>query len=280
MMSWVSQVATQASTVVVTAAVTAGLLRGHRFATWVGNWFRDDHQPIRFGSVGVFMPPGSTTDGVRVVIICAPSRTIRKARFDPGQAVRFVQAHFAEQFPHPPTSSGSEAVRFERTPGVFGTDYLWVNAKGRLDLGMTVATTQTAAARASLNVLDLLRPIALLAAATRSPDYWRILGADKAPRCPGFDWMIGTSIDISDREVGSRVAWDELAFPGRVPSRASEPRLLCPPAGYAANELTGRRSDAPLEELLRPFLKSFLTENGYHDVDSSIDDVLAGRQGP
>jgi hypothetical protein len=277
-MSLTSDVIDSVAGALAVAALGATGVQGRRLVARARSRRQDDHQPINYGCWGVHMPPDGGRDGVRVLVICAPSRTISEARFDPAAAVRFVKSHFAQEFPGPPAHSSSEGVRFDRTADP-GSDYVWINASGRVDLSLTVPTKEIEAGRQTLDVCELLQPIARLAAAVRDPAYWRIFGCEKPPRHSRFDWRIGPSIDNRDRDMNNRIAWDDLSFPGRAPaSRSAGQRPFCPIFGFAQDKLTSRGTDEPVEELLRTFLRSFLTDHGYLGVDDAVDDVAKSWQ--
>lgn len=66
-----------------------------------------------------------------------------------------------------------------------------------------------------------------------------------------------------------------MAFPGTRPPRAGgEQRPFCPPDGYARRALTSWKLRRPRGELVAAFLDSFLKQNGYHDCDEAIQDVV------
>lgn len=273
-MSWLSPATDAALALAGTTVVGAVLMRGRHLVAQARSRRQDDHQPINYGCWGVHMPPDGGAEGVRVLTICAPSRTIGGARFDPAAAVRFVKSHFAQEFSKPPAHSSSEGVRFDRTEAP-GSDYVWVNASGRIDLSLTVSTSQTADGRVTLDVRDLLQPIARVATAVRDPAYWQIFGSTRVPRQARFDWRIGPSIDNRSPDMNYRIAWDDLSFPGRRPAgRSVGQRPFCPPLGFASDMLTGHRGDEPVEELLRTFLTTFLIDHGYLNVEGAVEDVV------
>lgn len=277
-MSWFSPATDAALALVGSTTGGAIFVQSRRLLAQARSRRQDDHQPINYGCWGVHMPPDGGPEGVRVLIICAPSRTITEARFDPAAAVRFVKSHFAQEFPGPPAHSSSEGVRFDRTEEP-GSDYVWINASGRLDLSLSVPTQKTEAAKLTLEVRELLRPIAQLADAVRDPAYWRIFGLKTPPRQARFDWRIGPSIDNRVPDMNYRIAWDDLSFPGRMPaSRSAGQRPFCPIFGFASDKLTSRGADEPVEELLRAFLTSFLTDHGYLGIEDAIDDVVKARE--
>jgi hypothetical protein len=278
-MSLSSDVIDSVAGALAVAALGAAGVQGRRLVARARSQRQDDHQPMNFGGWRVHMPPDGGANGVRVLIICAPSRTISGARFDPAAAVDFLKRHFAQEFQDPPAHSSSEGVRFDRTADP-GSDYVWVNASGRVDLSLTVPTLDTANGQRILGVQDLLRPIARVAVAVRDPAYWRIFGLKKPPRQPRFDWRIGPSVDNRDRDMNYRVAWDDLSFPGRTPiSRSAGQRPFCPPLGFASDKLISRGTDEPVKELLRTFLTSFVTDHGYLSIEDAVDDVANSWQG-
>ena len=97
-------------------------------------------------------------------------------------------------------------------------------------------------------------------------------GREKSPG--KFDWFIGVSPTIIDREGVTR-DWADLEFPGRHPRRAgTDSRTFCPSEGYARAALMSWDSRKPMRELLKVFLEDFLHQNGYYDCDGAIQDIL------
>jgi hypothetical protein len=116
-------------------------------------------------------------------------------------------------------------------------------------------------------VLDVLRPIALMAAA--------VYGATQLRFRRRFDWYIAVSMSYL-RPPASTTEWDDVAFPGRRPPRAGTgQRTFCPVGGYAAAQLRNWRAGSSPAELLAVFLTEFLKQNGYHDVGDAVADTVA-----
>ena len=211
---------------------------------------------------------------MRITVFCAPSDTLREPRFDIPAAVDFIRNQMG--LAGEPAYTGlKDGVRVEGADHAGMTDYAWVCANGRLDLSLSIPVIDDATGRRQLDVRTLLVPIATLAEAVRSSAYDTVLGLTKARGNRCFDWQIGVSM-YSRFENNSCPSWEDLIFPGRPPARlvANRPPF-CPATGYATDDLQNWNPASPTAELLATFLRSFLIENGYHDFDDAIADVVA-----
>lgn len=278
-------IAGAAAGAIATAATNAFI---HGAAQWVRNRYRrlvdrlrDDHSAIAPGAWPYRCPPEPGTPDVWVQVICAPSRTLHRPKFNVGRAITFVQDHYPGHFPvTAEISTVRDGLQFNKSyqDGIHNNGLARVCTNGRLDLTLPVQVHSDAERNtSSLDILDLLGPIRLVAAASASPDYDEIFHTRRVRRGRRFDWSIAVSITVTCTD-GTRQAWEQLRFPGRTPARAGQQRAFCPIGGFAAGQLNSRRATRPVEELLRTFLTSFLAENGYHETEAAIDDVLSAPE--
>jgi hypothetical protein len=215
-------------------------------------------------------------NSVRLVIACAPSRSLHRTRFSPDAAIRLIRSQFPGQFlDQPAVSDLRTGVKFTVSSiGSTQDGYAWVWVTGRLDLSTYVRLHPTKDGRLVISIMDILRPIAQVAEAMASPAYAEVFSSPRWPFHRHFDWFIGVGGDLV-RDDGATVPWGDLGFPGRRPQRASaEQYPYCPPAGFAKDQLRNWSPRRPISDLLRAFLEDFLLTNGYHDVDSAITDIL------
>ena len=49
---------------------------------------------------------------------------------------------------------------------------------------------------------------------------------------------------------------------------------FCPPAGYASQALRNWNLRRPESDLVQVFLRDFLYQNGYHNIDEAVGDTL------
>jgi hypothetical protein len=238
---------------------------------------RPDHRAIHqqpawgLGHVGTTGLPS-----VRFIAACAPSRSLRDAEIDPDAAIRYVRDRFPGIFPNQPAySSPREGVRFDLTDGTRSDGYAWVWATGRVDLCLGIEPAPATDGQIVLPILDILRPLALLASAVASPAYTDIFGKPRFFLRRRFDWFIGVGGELTRSDHGT-VSWDDLSFPGRRPERAgTRQHPFCPPTGFARDQLTNWNPRRPVTDLLAAFLNDYLKTNGYHHVDNAITDTLA-----
>src|SRR5205807_6503907 len=99
------------------------------------------HRPLASGNGWLATQAASGTEDVRILVCCAPNRSLRRRELDPDKAVVFVRDQFSELFPDEPVfSMPPYGVRFESSGGP-EHDYAWVHASGRIDLSLSVPTT-------------------------------------------------------------------------------------------------------------------------------------------
>lgn len=260
-----------------TTVLFQSLLRwGRRGIAWMRNRVLPDHLTLHAGPWQYHLPPDGGPSDVRVLVICAPSRSLRRPAVDVDRAIAFVHAHFAGHFPADPTFSNiQDGVRFTN-PTQSGMDngHALVAANGRLDLSLPVPVASGGDGCRRLEVVALLKPIAAMARAAADPHYRHVFRVRRTIRARRFDWCIGIST-TSHGSTGTQLAWHDLTFPGVPARRATEQRPFCPANGYASREMRNRRANGSVEELLRRFLVSFFECNGYHDFYVAVNDVLA-----
>lgn len=259
---------------VVTVLVGTALQWGQRVADRLRRWLRPDHRPIATGSGWQASMVGTQTDQVRVLVCCAPNRSLRRRSLDPDPAITFVHSQFGELFTGEPVFSMPKfGVRFERLADG-NDDYLWVHTSGRVDLCLTVPTTEGAGPRV-VGALDLLRPLLRMRTAMRSDAYAATHDIRRPRFACRYDWAFSVTPTVQVPDRGG-VSWDDLAFPGRRPPRAgTEQHASCPPAGYAAEDLRNWNLRRSAAELVRTVLADLLAENGFHHVDDAVNDVVA-----
>jgi hypothetical protein len=232
-----------------------------------------DHRALHAGPWQVHLPPESGSSDARILILCAPSHSLRESSFDVRRAIEFAQQRIG--FVGEPAYSGvKDGVRLDAPCGGGFRDYVWVCVNGLVHLSVTVPVVVGPDGR-SLDVTELMRPLATVAGAVNSDDYRLLHGLRRRTVGMKTDWLIGVSVysQVDGMPVPS---WTELVFP-----EASAPRVMpdrppfCPPTGYAADQLQSWEVDRPIAELIRIFLGSFLAENGYHDFDSALEQIIS-----
>jgi hypothetical protein len=233
-----------------------------------------DHRALYAGPWQVHLPPESGSSDARILILCAPSHSLRESSFDVRRAIEFAQQRIG--FVGEPAHSGVKDGVCLDVPCDGGCrDYVWVCVNGLIHLSVTVPIVVGPAGRRSLDVTELMRPLATVAGAVNSDDYRLLHGLPRRRVGMKTDWLIGVSVysQVDGLPVPS---WTELAFP-----EASAPRVMPgrPPffssTGYAADQLQSWEADRPIAELLRIFLGSFLAENGYYDFDSALEQTIS-----
>jgi hypothetical protein len=213
---------------------------------------------------------------IRLVIACAPSRSLRWTSFSPDAAIRFIHRQFPSQFPiQPALSDVRTGVKFTVSPtGSTEDGYAWVWITGRADLSTYIRLEPTDG-RYIVPVAAILEPIAEMAEAIASPAYREVFSSRGRMVARRFDWFIGVAGEVL-RGDGCIVPWDDLDFPGRRPQRAGAQQYpYCPPGGFARDRLRGWNPHRPIRDLLEAFLEDFLQTNGYHDIKAAITDTLA-----
>jgi hypothetical protein len=247
----------------VLAAVRTALLPDHRAL----------HQRPAWGLMAV---QSGGLNSLRMVIACAPSRSLRRAILSPDAAIRLIRNQFPGQFPDQPAVSDLHTgVKFTASPSGSTQDgYAWAWVTGRLDLSTYLQLVPTKDGRIIVPLMDILRPISQVAQAMASEAYDQVFRRPRWPFRRRFDWFIGVGGDLV-RDDGATVPWDDLDFPGRRPQRAGTQQYpYCPPSGFARDRLRNWDPKRPISDLLRVFLEDFLQTNGYHDVQGAIADTL------
>jgi len=266
------------------AITTASLKWGRSALAIVGARVRRDHRTL-YGGRNWGLPQSPSAGGhcsVRLLLACAPSRAIRESDIDPDRAIRFVRESFPGMFPEEPSLSlPREGVKF--TVGSQGSPsdgYAWAWANGRVDLAVDIQLDCDPDQRFVIPLVDVLRPIAMMAAAVSGPGYSKVYGKTRSRLPRRFDWFIAVSMNFTHPSALT-VEWDDVAFPGRRPPRAgSGQRAFCPVGGYAAAKLRDWKAGSSAEDLLAVFLEDFLKQNGYHDVADAITDSVAAATTP
>jgi hypothetical protein len=273
----------QVNTITVSAAVSAivtvivgtALNWGARVVSYFRRRVPPDHIPLSSGSGWLASGAVSATEQIRLLVCCAPNRSLRQREINPDRAVLFVRKQFPGLFPDEPVfSMPGTGVRFETAGGGPQNEYAWVHASGRIDLCVNVRTTPIDPGPVTAGVEDLMRPLLQVLQAMRSADYDRTFGS----RLPGlprrFDWAYAVSPTIVIQNRG-RASWQDLIFPGTRPPRAgTEQQAFCPPTGYAARALRNWPMSRPASRLVRTTLEDMLRQNGYHNIDQSVTDVI------
>lgn len=268
----------------VGALTTASLKWGRSALVVLRARIQRDHRTLHGGRA--WMLPQSVSAGsrcsVRVLVACAPSRAIRQSGIDPDRAVPFIRESFPGMFPNEPSLSlPNEGVKFTvANDGNSGEGYAWAWAGGRVDLAIDVELDCGPDQRFTIPILDVLRPIAMMATAVSGPGYAKVYGKTRTRLPRRFDWFIAVSMNFTHPSAWT-VEWDDVAFPGRRPPRAgSGQRTFCPVGGYASTKLRDWKAGSSVEEVLAVFLDDFLKQNGYHDVGDAITDAIAAATVP
>jgi hypothetical protein len=268
----------------VGAFTTACLKWGRSVLAFARSRVRRDHRTLYGGRAWAL--PQSVSAGrqcsVRVLVACAPSRSIRRSDIDPDCAIPFIRESFPGMFPEEPSLSlPQEGVKFTvASHGTSGDGYAWAWVSGRVDLAVDVPLDCGPDQRFFLPLIDVLRPVALMAAAVSGLGYAKVYGKTRTRLPRRFDWFIAVSMTITHPSALT-VEWDDVAFPGRrAPRAGSGQRTFCPVGGYAAAKLRNWKAGSSVTELLAVFLEDFLKQNGYHDVADAINDAAAAATMP
>ncbi len=272
MTSTLTTVEISAAVSAVTGAVAGDLWRfsGGRLQA-LRQRLAPDHRPLWDADWQLTAATMSPTDQVQVRVACAPNRSLRRPEIDPDLAVPFLQAAFPSLCHGVPAYSSSlTGVRLEAEGGA-DHGFVWAWKSGRLDLSWfcpsDVEPFTVAAA-------ELLRPVAAMADAVRSPGYQRMFGRTFRGRRRRYDWFIAVSTTVNAGDLGS-TPWTTIIFPGRIPPRAgAQQQPFCPQLGFAASALRDWNSQGGQDRVLRLFLEDFLKVNGYHDVTGPVDDTI------
>lgn len=260
------------------AAVGAALKWGKAVLAAVMRRVRPDHRTLTARPAWALVASGvsGNRSAVRVLVACAPSRSLRPASIDPDLAIEFIRSSFPGMFPDEPALSlPREGVKFTVSPEGSPSDgFAWAWASGRVDLSALITLEPEPDGRFVIPVLDILRPVALLADAVSGPAYSRVYGKTRTRLPRRFDWFIAVSTDLVRPSDGATVPWSDLEFPGRRPKRAGASQYpFCPPGGYASSGLRGWNPRRPVSELLALFLDDFLKQNGYHAIGDAVADT-------
>jgi hypothetical protein len=261
------------------AAVGAALKWGKAALAAVMRCVRPDHRTLTARPAWALVASGvsGNRSAVRVLVACAPSRSLRPGSIDPDLAIEFIRSSFPGMFPDEPALSlPRDGVKFTVSPEGSPSDgFAWAWASGRVDLSALVSLEPGPDGRFVIPVLEILRPIALLAEATSGPAYSRVYGKARTRLPRRFDWFIAVSTDLVRPSDGATVPWSDLEFPGRRPKRAGASQYpFCPPGGYASSRLRGWNPQRPVSELLALFLDDFLKQNGYHAIGDAVADTI------
>lgn len=261
------------------AAVGAALKWGKTLLAAVAQRVRPDHAALHARPAWALPASGvsGNRSAIRVLAACAPSRSLRPRSIDPDLAISFIRNSFPGMFPdEPAVSLPREGVMFTVSPdGSTSDGFAWAWASGRVDLSAVIGLEPRPDGRFVIPLLEVLRPITLLANAISSPAYSRVYGKTRTRLPRRLDWFIAVSTDLVRPGDGATVPWDDLEFHVRRPQRAGASQYpSCPPAGYASARLRNWNPRRPLAELLAAFLDDFLKQNGYHSVDQAIADTI------
>lgn len=92
--------------VLAVAATGAFLKWGKQAFIAIRTAVMPDHKALhRTPAWGLMAVQSGGPSRIRLVIACAPSRSLRRPRFSPDAAIRFVHTHFPGEFPDQPTVS-------------------------------------------------------------------------------------------------------------------------------------------------------------------------------
>jgi hypothetical protein len=272
-------------TAILSSVVTAVVLSVLAVATTWGRGIlqkvirrnQADHGALHAGSWPVHLPPESGSSDARILILCAPSHSFRATSFDFRRAIEFAQQRIGF-VGEPAYSSLKDGVRLDAPCGGGSGDYVWVCVNGKVHLSVTLPVVVGLDGRRSLDILELMMPLATVASAVSSADFRLLHGLPRRAVRMKTDWLIGVSM-YSQVDGAPVPSWNELGFP-----EASAPRVMpdrqpfCPPTGYAADLLQSWEVDRPVPDLIRIFLGSFLGENGYHDFDHAVEQTISNFQ--
>lgn len=261
------------------AAVGAGLKWGRAALAAVMRCVRPDHAALTARPAWALIASGvsGNRSAIRVLAACAPSRSLRPASIDPDLAIPFIRSSFPGMFPDEPALSlPREGIKFTVSPDGSPSDgFAWAWASGRVDLSAVISLEPGPDGRFVIPVLEILRPIALLADAVSGSAYSRVYGKTRSGLPRRFDWFIAVSTDLVRSEDGATVPWSDLEFPGRRPQRAGASQYpFCPPTGYASACLRSWSPRRPISELVALFLDDFLKQNGYHAIGDAVADTI------
>ena len=130
-----------ATSVVLTAAVSAAVAAfvsalfkwGGELAARARAWLRPDHAPLGAGEWQLYTSFADSPK-IRVLIACAPTRSLRKQEVDPDLAIGFAHRWFGTRLaPEPTFSRPQTGVKFQEVGQATDMAYLWIWAAGRVD---------------------------------------------------------------------------------------------------------------------------------------------------
>ena len=233
------------------AAVGAGLKWGKALLAAIARRVRPDHATLHARPAWALIASGvsGNRSAIRVLAACAPSRSLRSASIDPDLAIPFIRNSFPGMFPDAPAVSlPCHGVKFTVSPdGSTSDGFAWAWASGRVDMSAVIGLEPRPDGRFVIPVLEILRPITLLAEAVSSPAYSCVDGKTLIRLPRRFDWFIAVSTDLVRPGDGATIPWDDLEFPGRRPQRASASQYpSCPPSGYASSRLRNWNPRRPI----------------------------------
>jgi hypothetical protein len=257
----------------VTVVVGTLVNWGERIVSWGHRRAIPDHAPIRSGMSSISGQVSSSTPQVRVLVAAAPNRSLRRQAINPDDAITLIKDRLAARFPDEPVQSmPGSGVKFE-SGEVSQRDYVWVSASGRIDLCIAIDTSAVDLGPIAISLLDVIAPILDVLAIMQGAGYRETFPRSLLHR--RIDWSIAVSQTVYVQPFGSR-SWDELKFPGgAAPPRAgTQQQAYCPRDGYASAELQNWRIARSPSGLVRIFLRDFLYQNGFHNVDDAMDDTI------
>jgi len=264
------------SVIVTTAISTAVATIVSSIFRWGGSgfrrlraWFAPDHRALHGGDWAL-VSTFTGTRRFRVFVACAPSRSPRQSELDPDAAIDFVRSEFSEYAAlEPRRSLPQSGIKFEAGSSDLEQPYLWVWRCGRVDYSTMVEAHATGDGLVALDLVEIVQPIMTMANAVKSAAYRKTFPTRFRRRA--FDWFIAVSPEVTRADHGGQ-HWSDLIFPGRRPPRAGDQLPICPPGGFAADDLRSWRAGAD-RPLMTAFLNSFLKQNGFHACGPAIEDV-------
>lgn len=240
-----------------------------------------DHLAIHAEPWPLLLPPECWTSDARLVVACAPSRSLGPTALTPAAAAEFgrQQLGFGGEVVH---SSVDDGVRLEPAPasGAGIRDHAWVCTNGKLQVSITIPIAiDSSTGRRTLAVRDLLEPLARIATAAASAEFRGLHGLPARAARMKTDWRVGVSMYSRAADGTSLPSWQDLVFPGSLPSRlVADRQPFCPPVGYATGKLQNWPLNRSVAGLLQTFLSSFLADNGYDRYEAAVLDAVAATR--
>src|SRR6266700_5195551 len=169
---------------VLAVAATGALLKwGKQAFSAIRTAVMRDHKALhRTPAWGLMAVQSDGPSRIRLVIACAPSRSLRRPSFSPDAGIRLIRMHFPGQFPdQPAVSDVRTGVKFTASPtGSTENGYAWAWVTGRIDLS-TYIDLKPIGGRYIVPVTAILEPIAQVAEAVASPGYREVFGLRRWP---------------------------------------------------------------------------------------------------